>query len=201
MITSEHLDKIGPDWVMALNTMSDISRTETANAGTYSYKYATLAQASQQARTVLGEFGLAVFQSAYSTGLGSVAVTTRVIHASGQWIESDPLVMPAKGGPQDVGSSISYARRYGLMSFLGLATDDDDGAGAQTAHSKPEPVHPLSERVAVVQSDMRKLTDTGKGALKAWADGRKLSPSAMLADERWLTYVEDWIAEHEAAEV
>jgi hypothetical protein len=198
-MTSETLDKISPAWVAALNELTDVARSETADTGSYKYKYATLAAAAQQARTVLGKHELAVFQSSFSTGLGSVAVTTRVIHTSGQWIESDPLVMPAKGGPQDVGSALTYGRRYGLMSFLGLATDDDDGVGAQTAHAKPEPVHPLSERVSAVQADMRKLTDTSKETLKVWADGRKLTPNSMLADERWLGYVEDWLAENQGA--
>jgi hypothetical protein len=199
MRQSEHCDSIAPCLVVALNKLKDIARSETANAGSYSYKYATLAQAAQQAREVLGEYGLAVHQDAHGDTLGSVSVTTRIWHASGQWVESEPLVMPAKGGPQDVGSAVSYARRYSLMATLGLATDDDDGAGAQAAHSKPEPAHPMSERVAAVLADMKALSDTKKNDLRKWADGRKLSGAALLANEAWLGHVEDWIAEYGGA--
>lgn len=190
MKESENVDIIALSLVSGLNKLRDIARSETANAGTYSYKYATLAQAAQQAREVLAEYGLAVHQDAHGE-LGAVAVTTRIWHHSGQWVESEPLVMPVKGGPQDIGSAITYARRYSLMAFLGLATDDDDGVSAQAA-SLP---HPLSDRVSEALADMKKLSDTQKAELKAWADGRKLSGAALLADEAWLGHVEDWLAE------
>jgi hypothetical protein len=202
MRSSEQTDKIAPAWVAALNALTDIQRSNTANAGSYVYKYADLATAAQQARTVLSQHALAVHQSAHGDALGSIQVTTAVWHDSGQWIEAEPLTMPAKGGPQDVGSAISYARRYCLMAFLGLATDDDDGAGAQQAAKEADKPHPLSERVANVQSDMRRLTDTGKQALKTWADGRKLTPNSMLTSEAWLVEVENWLGayEHEQAQ-
>lgn len=193
---SESTETIAPAWVAALNQLADIARSETANAGTYSYRYATLAQAAQQARDVLGQHDLAVHQSAHGDSLGAISVTSRVWHTSGEWIESEPLVMPAKGGPQDVGSAISYARRYALMAFLGLATDDDDGAGAQKAAEEANKPHPLSDRVSTVQGEMRRFTDTQKDAIRKWADGRKLSPSAMLNDEAWLELVEAWIDEN-----
>jgi hypothetical protein len=195
LITSEATDLIAPAWVKALNALTDIVREHTANTGTYTYKYADLATAAQQGRTVLAEHELAVHQAAHGATLGAVEVTTTVWHSSGQWIEAPPLTMPAKGGPQDVGSAISYARRYAFMAFLGLATDDDDGAGAQRAAEKAAKPHPLSGRVAEVMTDMKRLTDTGKDALKAWADGRKLSGSQLLADEQWLANVESWLDE------
>lgn len=194
---SEQTDLIAPAWVKALNGLSDVSRAHTANTGSYSYKYADLATAAQQARAVLSQHGLAVHQEAAGETVGSVQVRTTVWHESGQWIAAEPLTMPAKGGPQDVGSAISYARRYALMAFLGLATDDDDGAGAQQAAKEADKPHPNGERVGQVMGDMRKLTDTGKTALRTWADGRKLSANALLQDEGWLGYVEDWLAEYE----
>lgn len=60
---------------------------------------------------------------------------------------------------------------------------------------RDEPEHPLAERVRTVQTDMKRLTDTHREALKKWADGRKLSGSALLADEKWLELVEAWLDE------
>jgi len=194
MLTSESLDQIAPDWVAALSELKDIARSEVANAGTYSYRYATLATAAQQARDVLSKHHLAVHQSAHASATGSISVTTRAWHVSGQWIEAEPLVMPSKGGPQDVGSAISYARRYSLMSFLGLATDDDDGAGAQAAHREP-PIHPLSERVKAAVAGMKALDDAGKQDLKDYAQGTSLAPSYLLDHEAWLESVEFWLSE------
>ena len=39
--------------------------------------------------------------------------------------------------PQEVGSQITYFKRYALSALLGLSTeDDDDGAAASTRHSE-----------------------------------------------------------------
>lgn len=198
MKTSEQVDLIAAPWVAALNELEDVTREHTADTGSYRYRYASLDQATKQARQVLGQHGLGVHQEVAAEGVGVVAVTTRVWHTSGQWIESDPLIIATKGGPQDVGSATSYARRYGLMAFLGLATDDDDGAGAQQAAKEADKPHPLSERVATVVQDMRRLTDTAKAELREWADGRKLTPNAMLNDEQWLVQVESWLDEQAA---
>lgn len=195
---SEHVDEIAPAWVAALNDLEDVQRAHTADTGSYRYKYADLQTATKQAREVLGRHGLGVHQEAHGADLGAIRVTTTVWHTSGQWIAADPLVMPAKGGPQDVGSAISYGRRYALMAFLGLATDDDDGAGAQRAAQEAAKPHPLSERVGEVVRRMKRLTDTDKEAVRAWADGRSLSGSALLGDERWLEYVEERLDQMDA---
>jgi hypothetical protein len=42
---------------------------------------------------------------------------------------------------------------------------------------------------------MKALTDSDKAELKAWADGRKLSGAALLANESFLGHLEDWLAE------
>ena len=194
MTTSDFLDDFAPAWVAALNELRDVARSETVNTVKYTYRYATLAAAAQQARDVLGKHDLAVNQSSHASGIGAVAVSTRVWHKSGQWAQSDELVMPAPGGPQDVGSAISYARRYSLMSFLGLATEDDDGADAQAAATAPAPSHPLSERVAVVMAAMKALDDSERVALKEWADGRRLSGAALLDNEPFLTELEEWLS-------
>jgi len=196
---SDTLDKLAPAWVAALNELRDITRDNVADTGMYKYRYADLASASQQAREVLARHELAVHQEAHGETLGSVSITTTVWHSSGQFLQSEPLVMPSKGGPQDVGSAISYGRRYALMAFLGLATDDDDGAGAQAAAKEADQPHPLSERVGAVLADMKRLTDTDKADMKGWADGRKLSGAGLLADERWLFEVESWIDERKAS--
>ena len=198
MLRSDKTDAIGPAWVKALNQLTDISRDHTADTGSYKYKYADLATAAQQAREVFAQHALGVSQEAHADNLGSVQITTTVTHESGQWFEALPLTMPAKGGPQDVGSAISYGRRYALMAFIGLATDDDDGAGAQKAAVEAAKPHPLSDRVAIVQADMKRLTDTQREAVKAWADGRKLSGAALLSDEQWLAHVEAWLDEQSA---
>ncbi|RPH74091.1 hypothetical protein EHM76_04145, partial [bacterium] len=95
----------------------------------YQYRYADLGDVLTDARGVLAGHGLAVFQVAL-TGDDGVMVGTTVMHTSGQWLAFDPLRLPAGGTAQNIGSAITYARRYSVMAGLGLATDDDDGAAA-----------------------------------------------------------------------
>jgi len=54
---------------------------------------------------------------------------TRLLHTSGQWIASEhPL--PMSGRPQEIGSALTYARRYSLSALIGIAADEDDDANA-----------------------------------------------------------------------
>ena len=55
-----------------------------------------------------------------------VELETLLIHASGQWV-ADTLAVPVNpGSAQAVGSAITYARRYALAAFVGVAPEDDD---------------------------------------------------------------------------
>ena len=64
-------------------------------------------------------------------------VFSRLIDAeSGQLIESC-LELPNLPKPQDLGSCVSYYRRYTLSSLLGLQATDEDGNGLK-AKPKPE---------------------------------------------------------------
>lgn len=66
----------------------------------------------------------------------SVSVTTLITHSSGQFIMSEPLILPAenygKFNAQTIGSSITYGRRYSLSAMLGIASEDDDDANIQS---------------------------------------------------------------------
>ena len=54
---------------------------------------------------------------------------------SGESIVSS-IELPTSGNPQQMGSAITYFRRYTLQSLLSLQADDDDGQMA----SKPQPI-------------------------------------------------------------
>ena len=60
---------------------------------------------------------------------GEIIVRTQLIHAeSGEILESAyKVICKDPTDPQKVGGGLSYARRYALLSLLGLAPEDDDG--------------------------------------------------------------------------
>ena len=60
-------------------------------------------------------------------------LVTTLWHSSGQWISSE-YPLPSSGRPQEIGSAITYARRYSLSAIVGNSADEDDDAeGAETA--------------------------------------------------------------------
>ena len=54
-----------------------------------------------------------------------------LLHTSGQWIAFSQTLYIQKKDMQGLGSAITYARRDGLMSVLGMSPlEDDDGNAA-----------------------------------------------------------------------
>lgn len=112
----------------------------TKTGAGYSYTYATLADALAACRSALSEQGIAVVQEAMTPKEDrGVEVSTTLLHSSGEWLRMQALFMPVAGGAQDIGSAITYARRYQLLAAVGLAPEDDDGAAAQAATPKQSP--------------------------------------------------------------
>lgn len=115
-----------------------IGKTKTANTGTYSYKYADLADISEKLYPLLSAEGLAFIALPKFRG-GHYLLMGALKHISGEaavgWF---PL---PNGSPQQIGSAISYGRRYLLCCLTGVVADeDDDGQAAEKAATKAVPV-------------------------------------------------------------
>lgn len=96
-------------------------------------KYVQIDGLLDAVRPVLSKHGLSVVQSTGGNGQ-DISVTTMILHNSGEWIETDALVLKAvKADPQGAGSAVTYGRRYGLSAALGVAWDDDDDGNAASA--------------------------------------------------------------------
>lgn len=131
------------------------AKVETRTGGSYSFDYADLAAYLSVCRKPLGDNGLSYLQEPIVRDR-SVSVTTLLMHASGEWIESEPLTLDLLGQgtppvvtPQVVGSAITYARRYSLSALTGMASEaDDDGnlaSGNRADTAKREPREALPE--------------------------------------------------------
>lgn len=102
--------------------------------------YATLESVIEAAKPALKDAGLAFTQAPGVVVDGSLEVTTMLVHGeSGQWMRSTLHVPLQQRTAQGVGSAITYARRYALMSVLGLPAEDDDGndASKRVEHYEP----------------------------------------------------------------
>src|SRR3990167_341195 len=88
-------------------------------------KYVALEQVIETITPILNKHSLFFMQM--PTVLESQpALRTRIQHLNGEFAEDTMLLSAKATDPQAQGSAITYARRYSLMSMLGLIGDEDD---------------------------------------------------------------------------
>jgi hypothetical protein len=127
-------------------------------------KYADLLSVIDACKNELNQNGIVVLQP-----IQNQIVQTILIHSSGEWMQSEIKIVCAKeNDPQAYGSAITYARRYGLQSFILLPAEDDDGEGAMNRETS-EKSDDLLNRVlsAIKKADNETaLSDIKLSALK-----------------------------------
>lgn len=94
--------------------------------------YSTLADCWTACREPLAKNDLSIMQPPAFRGGSEVVVITLLGHKSGQWMRC-AVRIPSDSKAQSIGSAITYARRYGLSSLVGIAPDEDDDGGEATA--------------------------------------------------------------------
>lgn len=100
--------------------------------------YAKLEDALEELHEVFPKHGLSISQLPFGWN-DQIGVRTQLMHKSGQWIASCLMAKPGKPGPHEVGSLISYFRRYMALGIAGLGAEDDDGNAAQKKYEPPPP--------------------------------------------------------------
>jgi len=116
----------------------------TKTGGKYSYTYADLADVTAVAMPVLARHGLS-FVTMPRSGAQGLELRGVLLHKSGESVKG---ALPIRGNtPQEIGSSLTYMRRYLLGCLTGVVTeDDDDAAAAQAAgRRKPQAEPPSSD--------------------------------------------------------
>lgn len=122
---------ITPEFAAAYAAAIARTRDVVADAENPFHKnsYATLGAHISATKAIFAQNGLAIVQFPVSNNVnrGEIGVETMVIHSSGGYL-SRTILMPVADGVkgQDVGSLISYLRRYAIASVANLATADDD---------------------------------------------------------------------------
>lgn len=130
----------------------------------YGYKYADLPAVMSACLDSLNNAGVLVVQQPEKTDKAAACVVTRLIHAeSGEeifgTIEVPHGEIAKMSIAQAYGSAMTYARRYALVSMLGIVTEDDDGAGAGKKVPR-EPAKPeyKSEQVELFRMGLKQAS-------------------------------------------
>jgi hypothetical protein len=101
-------------------------------------KYADLAAVWEACRGPLASNGLSVIQLPADAEAGRVALTSMLMHSSGQYISATFSMRLMQDTPHGAGSALTYLRRYALAALVGVVADEDDDGNAASNH-QPAP--------------------------------------------------------------
>ena len=110
------------------------AQAEMQTAGTnssnpfFKSKYADFTEIVRASRPALAANGLCVIQRIITATDGMTLCTT-LGHSSGQYIDSEMRISPAKSDVQSLGSYISYLKRYQYAAICGVTISDEDNDG------------------------------------------------------------------------
>lgn len=103
----------------------DQKATVKSDKGSYTYKYANLAAVTAAILPLLSKNGLAWTTLPTFDDGGRFVLRYELRHVCGESLTgSYPL--PNTSRPQEMGSAITYARRYALCAATGVAPEEDD---------------------------------------------------------------------------
>jgi hypothetical protein len=101
-------------------------------------KYATLDDILSAVREALTENDLILTCTVDRDDLGHYALA-RLIHSSGEYLESKFPMLLEKQTNQGIASARTYAFRYAVCNILALPSEDDDGNAASLPEKKTGP--------------------------------------------------------------
>lgn len=133
MNQSEQINELAAALSKAQGVMQNATMNRTNPH--FKSKYADLSSVLDAIRAPLSANGLSIVQT-MQTGDRYITLRTTLMHSSGQFIVTEyPLPITPK--PHEMGSALTYARRYSVAALVcNSADEDDDGNIAMTA--KPQ---------------------------------------------------------------
>jgi hypothetical protein len=153
-----------------------VGKESTADTGKFSYSYAALPDIFEAVLPALTANGLSFTAAPAMTEHGFV-LRFSLLHTAGHREDGAyPLPDPGKATPQQIGSAITYGRRYCFCAVTGIAPDeDDDGAAASERSASGH--HPYDTNGT--------QTRHGPGSMPADDPWATAAPAA-VTDTEWL---------------
>lgn len=130
-------------------------------------KYATLDAGLNIVRACLSKHGINVTQPTRVED-GILMLDTRLA-CQGQWIASEYPVCPFPIKQQEMGSALTYSRRYSLFSLIGIAGEEDDDANAATTPTQA-PKRATKPAAPAIEKMSAELSATARAAAILFMD-------------------------------
>ena len=147
MKTSESVKELMPALIKAQSEIKG-AKKDKANPH-FGNVYATLESVIEACKEALVKNDILVFQAPTNQN----TLVTRLYHKSGEFVESEISLITNQNSMQQLGSAITYARRYSLASILCIAQEDDDANLASEPQTSPHPIakKPLVQKVEEIK--------------------------------------------------
>jgi hypothetical protein len=149
-------------------------RDDRTGAAERLFRYAPLSSGLDIVRKTLSQHEIATVQTtAIEQTAGIVRLSTVLAHASGEWIASDWPVCSISdtASPHRMGAALTYARRYGLFTLVGIAGEDDLDA--------PDLINPTATNIKTEPSDAKGRFNGGRRNSSKEASGRAVKVSTV----------------------
>lgn len=124
MKTSQEINKVLPKLAKAMNDLGAVKKS--ADNPFFRSKYADLNSHIEVAENALGKQGLILLQPVDRDERGSFVESIIMDPESSQFVSSRMDLVLAKADMQQMGSAVTYARRYTLGALLSMQSEDDD---------------------------------------------------------------------------
>lgn len=136
MVTSESIGQIASALAKFNVQLESISKDKTNPF--FKSAYLSLDMILNTVRPLLAEQGLSILQFP-SGNSKQVGMVTILLHESGEFIQSTVITTAtAKNDIQNLGSCISYLKRYSVSAMLGISADEDDDGNVASGKTPPK---------------------------------------------------------------
>lgn len=161
MITSPNIIKIATALLLAQKEIGGAKKGATNPF--FKMKYSDLGSVMEACKEAFNNHGISVIQPV-TTNENGTYVETVLLHESGEFITSQMKVSCKNpDNPQEMGSAITYAKRYSLQAIAFIPSEDDDGeAATKSLRPATEPIKTTSTppvKNLLVCTDCKKSVD------------------------------------------
>lgn len=158
---SEQIGELATALAKAQGTMQNATMNRTNPH--FKSKYADLSSVLDATRAPLSANGLSVVQTMQTSERGMMLRTT-LLHSSGQFIATE-YPLPATQKPHEMGSALTYARRYSLAALICNSADEDDDGNIAMAAKPPAGAPRISPKELKDLQDLINKKDTSAEAV------------------------------------
>ena len=181
MRMSESVKELATALIAVQAELPTITKDKVAKGEKFSYAYVGLDTVMPEALAILNKHGLALTQTVGTAEDGNgTTLTTTLLHKSGEWLTDTQPLLLSKQDPQGQGSAITYARRYGVMSALGMVADEDDD-GQRGARAGPRTRQAQTPAKAKAKAAPKRQASATATAKPTAADNNKKAQTLLEA--------------------